>query len=307
MWTVWCGSRVSHPLTEQSGIPKYSPVYSPLPRHALWRHSSPPLKQDHRLSRFATGVTGLLLGATGEATWAARASRRYPPGRHGGRGWAASSTCPTGTRAELPWWRASRPSQVRLPSASATGTRCQAGRWHLLLPFPAVAGGARHHRRPGPNERWLAAHAVAQRCDTRSKGAPARLRRHGGGGPHGRGWCRRRWNRGPDFLLRQIQFPFNCSGYKDQRGVIWSVVDAVAAGARAFSEVRPGARALTRRRRASPPAEIGTASLVPCFSACKVPAGPGTAWALCSSPAVAAITVSALGAWAEWGLLGGWQ
>ena len=65
----------------------------------------------------------------------------------------------------------------------------------------------------------------------------------------------------------------------------------------AFSEVRPGARAPPRRRRASPPAEIGTASLFPFFSACKVTAGPGTAWAHRSSPAVAAVTMSALGIW----------
>ena len=63
-----------------------------------------PRKQDHRLSRFATGATGLLLGATGEATQAARASRRYRQAateKNGGGG-AAASTCPTGTRAELP-------------------------------------------------------------------------------------------------------------------------------------------------------------------------------------------------------------
>ncbi|KAG2630279.1 hypothetical protein PVAP13_3KG481601 [Panicum virgatum] len=86
-------------------------------------------------------------------------------------------------------------------------------------------------------------------------------------------------------------------GYKDRHGAIWSVVDAVVAGARAFSEVRAGARAPPHRRRASPPAEIGTASLFPFFSAYKVTAGPGTAWAHRSSPAVAAVTMSALGIW----------
>jgi len=56
----------------------------PRPVTASFVPAASPRKQDHWLSRFATGATGLLLGATGEATRAARASRRYPPGRHGG-------------------------------------------------------------------------------------------------------------------------------------------------------------------------------------------------------------------------------
>jgi len=94
-----------------------------------------PRKQDHQFSRFATGATGLLLGATGEATRAARATQRYRQAateENGGGGGAAASTCPTGTRAELPRWRTSRPLPVRLPSTSAIGTWCQAGRWRLL-------------------------------------------------------------------------------------------------------------------------------------------------------------------------------
>ena len=63
----------------------------------------------------------------------------------------------------------------------------------------------------------------------------------------------------------------------------------------AFSEVRPGARAHTRRQRSSPLAGIGAASPFPCFSNCKVPAGLGTASAWRSLLAAAAATMAALG------------
>jgi len=67
----------------------------------------------------------------------------------------------------------------------------------------------------------------------------------------------------------------------------------------AFSEVRPGARAHTHRRRASPLAGIGTASPFPCFYDRMVSAGLGTASAWRSLLAAAAATMAALGTRAE--------
>ncbi|KAG2647539.1 hypothetical protein PVAP13_2KG588150, partial [Panicum virgatum] len=133
--------RVSHPLSEESGGPEYSrnlSIFSPLPRRAMaFVPAVSQRKQDHRLSRFATGLD-VRIGAS--------SSPRAPQVRRGGRPRSPKSDLelePTLVGRDPPHW-----------PESALRARSLAS---LIVRFRPASGprrpGAARRRRPPPP--WL--------------------------------------------------------------------------------------------------------------------------------------------------------